>query len=505
MPIVNLWKFFGWFSRDDRSGKDGSYIYSENIDNISNTSYIQLARKPTRIYTGDEKITHILSYTYNNQSNWKFDLLFGRNWNVWNKAKQEEPIYRFQAEATNYEAYLSQARNKIFSKVWVWKWGYIYFIAPEISGDSEEYRFQLSYKQLFRNVEGFNFFPEPDKPWDGTRQRGSEITLDEYYYINLYNDNVIMLEWFMYIFERWNITKINLVTGWVERKEMSYAMAGVTYNWWWFRIYWFNWQMALWDWASENVSQIYQVADKIEKVLYLESIDYLLSNWLRYNESILSKELFKKTKTSYIPNFEKFKLLAPSSDSMKWSNGLIYALEKRQDSGYDLVVFGNLVSGSPMSYTKWYSALNYEEVYYMESGNDGVRVSYKDIDGTYWVDFFNFNEIEEQEKVESWFIITREYYQEPLADTQKSTLLKVFVKWLDTENDSIKIEYAVNWWEFEELEILDNNTILQKWQKQQTGWWCRSITKVNKDFHVIVFKLTLIGNAKLYDLIFSYG
>ena len=86
---VDLWNLSAGHSRDDANGKEGSYIYGENIDNISDSSFIQVSRKPNRIYNWIEKITHILAVYF-----WyaKATLLFWRNGNIWNKAVQENPI-----------------------------------------------------------------------------------------------------------------------------------------------------------------------------------------------------------------------------------------------------------------------------------------------------------------------------------------------------------------------------------------------------------------------------
>ena len=312
----------------------------------------------------------------------------------------------------------------------------------------------------------------------------------------------IVLWQFCYIFKHRFIYKINLTTWSMEEFNItSTPISWMTYIWGWFRIYQFDGKMYLWDGSSIEITQVYELDDSIDKVGSMNSMDYYVNQkWINYNESVLWKNIYRKVKSKYTTH-KKFNITFPKSWNIISSNGCLYWYEVRADGKYNIVIFWNLIAWAPMSYTVWHVAENYQEIYYMEAGIDGFYISYKDKNGSYWVDFYNLSDIESQTKQNTWFVILREYYQKPISDKNKSSLLTFYVKDLLTINDSVKIEYAIDWWNFQELQTLNNET---KFEKSQTWWWKFIFTKMNKEFRVVVFKITLNWNAKLYDIIFDY-
>ncbi len=500
---VDLWNLSAGHSRDDSQWKEWSYIYGENIDNISNSSFIQVSRKPNRIYNGNEKITHILSiyYWYNNAT-----LLFWRKWNIWNKAVQANPIYKFQKDATNYEYFLNYSENnQIFSYVW-FTGTWVCMVSPMVEADTgiwwNAYRFNMEFKKPYFNSINFNEFPSPSNPGDWTKSTGT------WFQIQMFSDDLqiwngtIVLWQILYIFKHRFIYKINLTTGSMEEFTITSApISWMTYIWGWFRIYQFDGKMYLWDGSSTETNQVYELDDSVDKVGSMNSMDYYINQkWINYNESVSWKNIYRKVKSKYI-NHKKFNIQFPKSGNIVSSNGCIYGYELRTHGKYNIVIFWNLIAWSPMSYTVWHVAENYDEIYYIEAGIDGFYISYKDKNGSYWVDFYNLSDIESQTKQNTWFVILREYYQKPISDKNKSSLLTFYLKDLLTINDSVKIEYAIDWWNFQELQTLNHETKFEKW----IAWsWKFIFTKMNKEFRVVVFKITLNGNAKLYDIIFDY-
>ena len=496
MDIVQFWQLFGWQSRDDVAGKEWSFIYSENIDNISSTQYIQVSRTPETIWTWDEKITHVLEcYT----SRWDGPiLLFGQKGTVWDSSIPD-PLYKFQIEAVNLEVYIASWRP-IYKYVSYASWE-VFYIAPLPIKNTED-TYTLSFSDvLFKN------YTDMSRRWgdeflgDGTMYFGDWSHVWDR--ILTWNHWSLRVWIFLYVYIRRDIYKINLNTGYTENFNIaSWDIAWMTYQWWTFKIYEHSGLLYLWDGKSENPSQFFDIETSLEKVGTMKSVDYVTSKeGVFFLDTIICNDIYLAHDSEYV-NHRKFKTEMPNKDNLVSSNWLLLLLEKiENDWGHRVIVFGNKISWSPKSYTNWHIASNYKEVFQVAKWMNGVYISYEDFNWDFWVDFYNLFEISKQNKQESWSVILREFKSIPKQRNRKPSKLSVFVWWLLTENDKIKFFSSINKWEFKEFFELNSETVLDRWR---TWWWAFDITKFNKEFHTLTFKIELNGDAILYDLDMNY-
>lgn len=496
MEAIKLWESFGGQSRDDVNWKQGSFIYSEGIDNISSLQYIQVSRKPKRVWTGDEKISHVLECGTGNERKHKNILVFGYKGHVWN-LEDKEPLYYYQGWATNHKVY-ENSWKPIYKYVTYSDW-YVCYFAPKLVWTQENHAMLLSTDILYKNEIDMNrkwsdqIWDKTFAYWDGGNVADRMLS---------WNYGSVVIGVYIYIYIRFEIFRVNINT-WEVRvfRVTSWDIAGIVYSWI-FKVYEKSWKMFLWDWKSENPSQLYDLETSIDKIGTMKGLDYFTSKeWIFMLESVNVRDLYRKNRSFYL-NHEKFITNLPRGENIISSNGLLYLLEKIKDGWwYRFVVFGNKVSWAPLSYTVWHIAKNYKEVTAMSKSIDWIYIAYEDYDWSFGVDFYDFFDIENCEKQEEGFLILREYYKEPLPEVWKSSKLTVFVDWLYGEKDKVIIEYCADRWEWVKLYELDMNTILGRWKK---GMWSFDITQMNKQFNMMTFKITLKWDAKLYTNNLSY-
>ena len=474
MSVVDLWKFYSWLSRSDSQWKRGSFIYWERIDNINLDSAITLSKKPTRIYNWTERITQILECF--KETNVRPILLFGYDWHVWDSSDTTSPIYYLQDWVDRVEWGWNTYWNIQYYKFVAYDWEDVNYIAPALK-ENDDWSEILDEENdvLYKNNTDMTrvndtIWDWATNIWGKTRTYNGILSLWDSHYI-------------------WWWTTIHVVD-WVTW-TMTFAyfptkkVVGITYIGGQFRVYQTDWVMYLWDGkVSDYRLQVYNLGVDVQKVWQMLNMDYFISwNGLYYVESITWKPIYRKVQSSYIDDL-KFNFFMPVSWKITTSNGLICLVEEKIDWWKKICVFGQKIAGNPMSYTVIDTPSNYEDIYYIEGTYEGFYISYKDIDWSYGVDFYDMSIDNDWGVYDDWYVVTLEYKKNYLSEKKKWNKIYIYCENID-ETSNIKIEYSINKWDFEELETLNNTTNIKN------GLYI--ITNMNKEFHRIVFKLTLIN------------
>lgn len=444
------YKFFGGFSSSDSLWKDGSYIYSENI-NTFNHEYIQISPEFENIVL-KEKIDYLIPNLYDEDDFCYvvWDSIFKSSWELVYKNS-----YAWVSENINFAFRTSRNDFIIHSK----------FVNNE--------------KTAFESSEGY--FPIYN--WE---VYNSKIT----WYINKYS------KYFSYIWANNRLYLANLWSYKIISFDNSETLESPSFSWIhiknhsnWFQIFSRSWKMTFWTWVNKvGFSDTYELNLDLLYVSSFSWVNYLFSEeGLFFQNGIIASPIAYKTKSNYL-DFEKFDFQKDIRYGNIVNKKYSYTICNTK-KWVDLCVLWAENVWSPINFSSVYSKTR-EKVISMIKYKKWVLVHYKEKNAEkFGIDYFSF---ENNLSTEKWFIITKEYKSDSLINLKKVSRLQFFCDKLKSW-EYLKIYFSINNWDFEEIRILTEN---DNWKN---GFY--EILNFNKEFHKIVFKLEIKWAFKLYDFL----
>lgn len=463
------YKFFSWFSTSDSIEKDGTYLYSENI-NTFNPEFIEVSPDTKNIIKTGEEIKFILpdvewieEEMYRVTGNRIFDIL----WNL------------------IYDHWIWISNNNHYIRNWIVVW----------------YKIYNNYIVIYSGYKRDNNDAEYNEEWFiflSPRDRNISWKVQ----CSLYNPKIqsfsfLYANWFISIANR-QLIQLN-INSHTKTIKPSFNAVWVDINSNWYKVFWYNGNLTLWEWDKEEIDkqgnkklveekQIYNLNINIFSVAFYSGINYLFSlDWLYFLNGILASPIFYKYKSNYL-NFEKFNFDYSPKFWVVRNWKFIYSACKTE-KWIDICVLWAKVVWSSINFSSVVSK-PWEKVTSMVKYKDWILISYKHKDWSYWIDYFSF---ENNQKCESGVILTKEYYGDSLVSIKTAKKIKLYCDKLKSW-EYLKISASINNQDFFEIKTLTEN---DRWKD-----WYFEIVNFNREFHKIVFKIEIKGNFKLYDFIF---
>ena len=472
------YKFYGWFTDNDSRWKDATYIYSQNI-NTTNSEYIQVspkARTMTELWV--DEIDFLVPSFLNNMK--KF--FYVKDWKIYDDEKNlcyDHNEWQTK-KATSLKGVVFLKRPDVL----------IYWNIPIDWNRNNTWIMRLSYNfqnntfSLSRNYSvyspSFEFIAYGDWRWFLYNWNYNIIDST---YINQYNKNLFSTSW---------------ISVWLW--EVIYWQ---NIYWTWVKAYTSQWTLQLWDWVTDNwwIQDRYNLDLSIVNTQTIWWIDYIFSwRWLFYMNWTIAQAFLYRKASQYL-NFAKFSFPYTKTWYAKARNFVF--IPTKTDTWYDLNVLWQWSQWLPVQFSSIYSIPNCKKIIQMQSINkidefnynwwdpSWVIVFYEKNSWWYAIDYYSLEDYEQLN--DSWYIITKEYEWESLIFTKYARELKLYCDELK-DNESLKIEASINWQDFFEVKTLTKN---DSWKN---GYY--SILDFKREFHKIVFKLTLNWHFKLYDFVF---
>ena len=471
------YKFYGGMSDNDSRWKDATYIYSQNI-NTTNSEYIQVspkARTMTELWANE--IEYLVPTFANNLNTF----WYVNDWKIYDKDKRV--VY-------DHNYWQTKIDNSLKWVFYCW--------------------------ELYMMCYGAN-------PLDWRRDRSDPYTMSMYYNWS----NWTMSLWRQYSRNMWRLEvnwygsfelifnwKYNIMTWSIIRSynEDLFTSSWISVQLWdwvrWVNIYWnwlkcytTSWVLMLWDWVTGDwwIQDRYNLDLAVNNVKNINGIDYVFwERWLFYMNWTLAQPFRYKQNSHYL-DFKKFVFPKVKIWYAKAWN-FLYAPTKT-NTWYDLNVLWQGSVWLPIQFSSVYSIPNCKRIIQMqainrtwdfESGDPTwVIIFYEKNSWWYNIDYYSLEDYEQLN--DTWYIITKEYEWESLIFTKYAKELKLYCDELK-DNESLKIEASINWQDFFEVKTLTKN---DSWKN---GYY--SILEFKREFHKIVFKLTLNWHFKLYDFVF---
>lgn len=468
-------KFFSWFSSSDSVGKNGTYLYSENINSL-NPEYIEVSPKAQTLLTSEEKIDYLVFQVY--PEKWKKDFAYVDKYKIFNQDKQV--IYDHIAEynIVNFNWFNNPKTHFYYRWLAIviapfWGNDYFYICWPGVAKEDTGNRFTELW--FFTNHKS-NWLPMWFIKQSVSSFNFHDVISVGYGTVLLTNSKLI---------QYWDYWEQLFSSPW-------YSAVSVNSSSNWFKVFSRDWKLRFippLESDKPKVSETYALDLKIISVKWYSWVDYIFATeWLFFLNGIVASPIAYTTSSNYL-DFERFNFFY----DLKWGyvrhDKFIYSITKTS-KWFDLNVLGSSAVGSPINFSSIISKDNYEEISSMMEYRDWVLISYKDKNWTYWIDYFS---LKNEEKNEKWYLITKEYVWDWQIFLKKAKVLKFFCDKLK-ENEYLKIYASINNGEFEEVKTLTKD---DRWKN---GYF--EVLNFNKEFHKIVFKLELKWSFKLYDFIF---
>ncbi|PZM81840.1 hypothetical protein DLH72_05070 [Candidatus Gracilibacteria bacterium] len=452
MPIN--YKFYSGFSSSDSVGKDGTYLYSENI-NSTNPEYIQVSPKTQTLITSNEKIDYLVPMDEKD----KEDFFFVKNAKILNK--NNSVVYEHGASLP------SNPKNKL------------HFVFNTTANDFIIWALGINEsKTAFENVEAVS------PVYNGVlyNQKTELVFTNNKNILHfLYDSGFIFLS-------QSGVKKIN-ATDFGSPTTVGGSSANISPHNNGYKFFTRNGRVVLWNGInSSGIQDTYSIDINLFTGANYSGVDYLFAKeGLFFLNGILASPIAYTNNSNYI-DFEKFKFAKNPKFGFLKSGKFIYSVTKTS-KGFDINILGSSAVGSPINFSSIISK-DWEDISSMIEYKDGILISYKNKNLTYGIDYFSFSNTEKNEK---GYLITKEYVGSSQIELKKAKSLKFFCDKLQT-GEYLKIFASINNGEFEEIKTLTSE---DRWKN---GFF--EILSFNKEFHKIVFKLELKGNFKLYDFIF---
>lgn len=471
MPIN--FKFYSWFSASDSVWKDGTYIYSENINTL-NPEFIQISPKKQTLISEKDRIDYLVLNPFPYRS--KDEFAYVERYKVW--SSKWNLIYDHIADngVTNLSVYNKNEpiKDPVYSWLVIaisshWWVNNLVLYWPWVSTD----------KQFISPW--FFYFISKSMPM--------------YRFVEHHLHTSYVFDFIESAYERILIANSKLVEydfwNWKVQNSGGFSAISITPNSNWYKVYSSN---GLLNFVSNSGKNFWEIVEKYPLDINIfatkaySGIEYIFAKqWLFFLNWIVSSPMWYKNKSNYL-EFEKFNF----KENLKWwfkrNDKFVFSVTKTS-SWFDLNVLWSIAVWSPINFSSIVS-LPYEDITSMIEYKDGILVSYKDKNWKFWIDYFSFeNELSD----EPWYLITKEYVADWQIFLKKADKLKFFADKLK-DWEYLKISASINNGEFEEIKTLTKD---DRWKN---GFY--EILNFNREFHKIVFKLELKWTFKLYDFLF---
>lgn len=473
------YKFYGWFTDNDNKGKEATYIYSQNI-NTTNSEYIQVSPKAKNLLNfWANEIDYVVPLA---TSSWCKDFFYVKDNKVYDKNKRLLLTYwsQYWQDPNAFDCVIqSWVVNLTFWGKWLqnaekWQDGKKYWIKGVYDEQANVINMwtDLLWKDYFQvEFKKFLDFQSKKTHWQT--------------YIS-YNDTVLNM---------W--TDFRLATA-IESLELDWIIIWIFWYGSGVRVYTDSWNLTIWDWVTENggLQDSYELWIKINWVNNFNWVDYIFSrDWLYFLNWTIPQIIWYKNWSKYL-DFQKFDFEYINTWFPKIKKFIFCATKNNWWN--DLSVVWQRQWGFPINFSNIYYNENREKIIQIQPLSETNRgdnlwciIFYKKKNGWYGIDYYSLENFEQFN--DSWYIITKEYEWESLIFTKYARELKLYCDELK-DNESLKIEASINWQDFFEIKTLTKNN---SWKN---GYY--SILDFKREFHKIVFKLTLTWWFKLYDFVF---
>jgi len=415
--------WYEWMSEDNVLWWPNRYLYSENIDVLSNSNYIQLYNKPTKAIYTLKNVNNQLSII-NRITNASTVLAFCDDWQVYSEDEWDTAVYDNSS--------LGNLEYPVFTL-----WDYVYFVNNTWPTSAFKLN-RLTIANAFSAT------------WTPTLAY-KDLATDNYF-----EYSGVVISWpRAYI---WLGNKISVFNSWnntVSEYSLSQEeIAWITYMSWYFRVYTENWNLYLWDWDSKLITEQINLWLNIERVKQVSNIDYVMT-WELWEESGLYivnwytlTPLFREKNSSQISKWKfKFEKWAQTSIWNHFDNILLINEVWNWNTVID--IYGNGIQGLP----KWYTNL-------MSLCSTWKKIdTLKSVIVFWWYAYIWFSDIDWQNGVDkiylrntwtkqtSWEIVTNINDMQTWID--KKSLQQLFFRvWDITATQYIEVYTSIDWWTY---------------------------------------------------------
>lgn len=484
--------FYWWMTQDERYWWDTWFLYWENIDPISNTWFVELSKLPTKwIYTkvwSQYRVrmmldiwTDVLFFTDDN--------IFSLNWwDAFSIARLPTNYIEFQQVWTQWDYfYMTAVNTNPVTPIISLHRALISDVAPTITAAIENWLSILDVSWSFTGAtypdyDSLNRFYTVEQIWTST-------------YLGIYK-KIYEIDHILGTITEFDIFNSNVV--WMD------------YVWWSFKVVLENWQIALWDWYSQGISDISNTGQSAFWSTQIADQEFVFtwSTWATAWENLTTlnllnwftfEKLFSISKSDVLWT-KRFRIEYNWIQSLAIINNLLCMVDKDDNLKDRLAVFWNNVAGFPRAYfilnthsSEW---IEFNNITSLKSIKQKLYIWYDNWTHI-WVDVVDFWVYADSNYNASWYIVTNlEDMDDKLSRKANNTLITK-VSWIDATH-TITPSINTDWWGFTALTTLTT----------QPKFWIAKETKV-WDFRDIAFKYTLtswdwLTSPRIYWLMLEY-
>ena len=422
MPSITVDKFYWWFAEDDKLWQEWTYLYSENIDVLSSTSFAQLSNWNTNI-------NEFSSY-------WKDpNIIIEAGWEI---IMWCEDWYIFK-EGVSAPVYIETIWEDI---VWMFiNSDDLIFITYHWTGNPLRYN-SIALSDISNN--SWTWLVTEDKMAIPTHPTSRNIPVKQIWnksyiwvWANVivinYNRNTSTYEHSVYIF---------------PNKDISW----ITYSWALIKVFQEDWIMYVWNWKDENYQEAISLDVPIRNVLTIANIDYVIWWYSSYYTEFFKLNwytlvpIFKRTYSEKLSS-TKFNIQSKwgLQNQMSFQKGSLY-LPTNQDSIDWVSVYWNWINGLP----KWLSVIStkssfwyaYSCIYWVYARWTRLYIAFTDYDWNIWLDSISTFEYNNQLNRE-WILYSLVYNCWNSIIEKQFRELEVRTEWTFS-NQKITVCYSIN-------------------------------------------------------------
>lgn len=462
----NKQAFYWGMTQDERMWWDLGFIYSENIDPISNTWYFELSKKPVKsFFTGTasaQEITHLLlvfddivaftEFNIYSSNIWDTTSLWGLPW--WTK--------------------------KDYKQVWTF-WDYVYWTYVDSTWSPTVINL---FRFLKSDIQAWSITITAPYTWFTWTLPDFDNTVDYYLQEQIWTSIYLTIWEIIYELDYWT----NTINTFDIFKD---TITWLNYAWWHFKVITEWGLLMLWDWYSQSISEVISLWQSTFWSTQIADTDYVFT-WTTWSTiwsqlptlNLLNwyqlQKMFSISESDVIWE-KRFRIKYIGQQSLTTIKNFVIMIDRDDSTNDRIAVFWNNINWFPRAYflintksSDWTSFNGIKSLLWVWNK---LYIAYNN--ANHWVDIIDFWLFNTASYEASGHLITNlEDMWDKIVRKGQNTLISK-VSWVDATH-TVKIDKNIDLWWFTNITTINSQP--EHWISKQSTVW---------DFREIALKYTL--------------